>query len=103
MIIALGSSPDQSRQINHLLTGRSFGEGQAKAEWLSYPTIATAPGLPDSRGAWARPPRRPDISVRNLERNRALGSEYACAGGAVAPIRVRPRFDLHPCLKSFVV
>jgi hypothetical protein len=29
MIIALGSSPDQSRQINHLLTGRSFGEGQA--------------------------------------------------------------------------
>src|SRR3989442_15049289 len=28
MIIALGSSPDQSRQINHLLTGRSFGEGQ---------------------------------------------------------------------------
>ena len=30
MIIALGSSPDQSRQINHLLTGRSFGEGQVR-------------------------------------------------------------------------
>jgi len=29
VIIGLGSSPDQSRQINHLLTGRSFGEGQA--------------------------------------------------------------------------
>src|SRR5207249_11553550 len=28
MIIGLRSSPDQSRQINHLLTGRSFGEGQ---------------------------------------------------------------------------
>jgi DNA-binding NtrC family response regulator len=28
MIIELGSSPDQSRQINHLLAGRSFGEGQ---------------------------------------------------------------------------
>ena len=28
MIIALGSSPDQSRQINPLLSGRSFGEGQ---------------------------------------------------------------------------
>src|SRR5437870_7346463 len=28
MIIGLGSSPGQSRQINHLLTGRSFGEGQ---------------------------------------------------------------------------
>src|SRR2546427_10027713 len=31
MIIGLGSSPDQSRQINHLLTGRSFGEGQAES------------------------------------------------------------------------
>ena len=29
MIIGLRSSPNQSRQINHLLTGRSFGEGQA--------------------------------------------------------------------------
>jgi hypothetical protein len=30
MIIELGSSPDQSRQINHLLAGRSFGEGQVE-------------------------------------------------------------------------
>ncbi len=28
VIIGLGFSPDQSRQINHLFTGRSFGEGQ---------------------------------------------------------------------------
>jgi len=29
VIIELGLSPDQSRRINHLLAGRSFGEGQA--------------------------------------------------------------------------
>jgi hypothetical protein len=28
VIIELGSSPDQSRQINHLPAGRSSGEGQ---------------------------------------------------------------------------
>ena len=30
MIIGLGSSPDQTRQINRLLTGRSFDEAQAE-------------------------------------------------------------------------
>src|SRR5207245_11808644 len=30
VIIGLGFSPDQGRQINHLFTGRSFAEGQAK-------------------------------------------------------------------------
>lgn len=30
MIIALGFSPDQSRQINHLAAGRGSGEGQEK-------------------------------------------------------------------------
>jgi hypothetical protein len=29
VIIELQVSPDQSRQINHLPAGRSFGEGQA--------------------------------------------------------------------------
>src|SRR5437899_1127530 len=28
MTIGVGAAPNQSRQINHLLTGRSFGEGQ---------------------------------------------------------------------------
>jgi hypothetical protein len=28
VIIELGFSPDQSRQINHLADGQSFGEGQ---------------------------------------------------------------------------
>jgi acetate kinase len=36
VIIGLGSSPDQSRQINHLLTGRSFGEGQGE-RWSDVP------------------------------------------------------------------
>ena len=29
MIIELGLSPDQTRRINHLPAGQSFGEGQA--------------------------------------------------------------------------
>src|SRR3989442_238301 len=45
MIIGLGSSPDQSRQINHLLTGRSFGEGQHGVDLTEYVTLGprTAP------------------------------------------------------------
>src|SRR5438034_1547182 len=35
MIIGLRSSPDQSRQINHLLTGRSFGEGHRARAMLA--------------------------------------------------------------------
>ena len=31
MIIGLGSSPDQTRQINQLLTGQSFDEAQVHA------------------------------------------------------------------------
>jgi hypothetical protein len=37
MIIGLGLSLDQSRQINHLLTGRSFGEGQVPCPPVSQP------------------------------------------------------------------
>jgi len=59
MIIGLGFSPDQSRQINPLFTGRSFAEGQATAS-AEQPTVkapeAAAVALqPAERGCWTEP------------------------------------------------
>ena len=36
MIIELGLSPDQSREINHLPAGRGFGEGQAPMATIGH-------------------------------------------------------------------
>src|SRR5207245_2579088 len=49
MIIGLGSSPDQSRQINHLLTGRSFGEGQGVPSARTTGVILARDEIPTGR------------------------------------------------------
>src|SRR6266851_3674486 len=41
VIIGLGSSPDQSRQINHLPAGRGFGEGQGPRVSSTRPETET--------------------------------------------------------------
>jgi hypothetical protein len=40
VIIELGMSPEQRRQINHLAAGRSFGEGQVLQKRLdNWPLV----------------------------------------------------------------
>jgi hypothetical protein len=57
VIIEMGFSPDQSRQINHLAAGRSFGEGQA-IEIVEFRNVA---------------PDRGDVVTDLLDRRRQLG------------------------------
>ena len=65
MIIALGLCLDHSRQINHLPSGRGFGEGQARSfttrlpDRLPLPLFFPMASLPDTRcqspGAYGMP------------------------------------------------
>ncbi len=61
VIIELGFSPDQSRHINRLADGRSFGEGQGQGR----ATIASRPCATahTSAGCSRRRPRRPRIGA----------------------------------------
>jgi len=47
-----GLSPEQSRQINHLLTGRRFGEGQVFERWVASGVAAADLLLVDLRASW---------------------------------------------------
>ncbi|MGH7318362.1 MAG: diacylglycerol/lipid kinase family protein, partial [Candidatus Rokuibacteriota bacterium] len=76
-IIELRSSPDQSRQINHLAAGRGFGEGQALAHAWEERAAGTAWRLPRRRSTTLQ---STSSLTRARRRGRSPGAEPRGSG-----------------------